>query len=434
MSTSELNGSGPSTKGQGSSMLGAMCNFINTIVGAGIIGLPYAFEQTGVFTGVILLAIVAAFVEYGVRGLITTGDRTSKNSYEALCEKSLGKVGYVIVTVFMFIFAFGAMIAYIGVIGDNVPIVFDEFWPGSFMTDKTYSTLVFSIAFILPLCLLKNMSSLQYSSGVSLVLVVIFLAIVGIRAPTVAKDQDIRASTENNPYEFAKEDLFSGIGVMFFAFVCHQIVFNVYNSMEDKTPEKMSVVIRVSVLISFVLSVALALIGYLSFFSQAESSIFDNFSDEDNAICTARLFLSLTMVFTFPLEAFVARYSVLALFFGDGNYSDIVFYTVSLLVWGGAVAIGMVVSLGITLDITSVISAATLAFLIPSVVLFAESEITPMKKFLNVFNCWKADSECYTASLKERWDHFATFFAPFIMFIFGSFALVYETVTYILDE
>ena len=42
-----------------SSLLGASSNLVNSIVGAGIIGIPYAFRMSGLLPGVLLLVLVA---------------------------------------------------------------------------------------------------------------------------------------------------------------------------------------------------------------------------------------------------------------------------------------------------------------------------------------------------------------------------------------
>lgn len=43
-----------------SSILGASSNLVNSIVGAGIIGIPYALRMSGLWAGVVLLILVAA--------------------------------------------------------------------------------------------------------------------------------------------------------------------------------------------------------------------------------------------------------------------------------------------------------------------------------------------------------------------------------------
>jgi amino acid permease len=42
-----------------SGIFGASSNLVNSIVGAGIIGIPYAFKQSGLIAGVILLILVS---------------------------------------------------------------------------------------------------------------------------------------------------------------------------------------------------------------------------------------------------------------------------------------------------------------------------------------------------------------------------------------
>ena len=51
--------SGPSTPNTKSGIFGTSSNLVNSIVGAGIIGIPYAFKQSGLVAGVLLLIIVA---------------------------------------------------------------------------------------------------------------------------------------------------------------------------------------------------------------------------------------------------------------------------------------------------------------------------------------------------------------------------------------
>lgn len=53
-----------------SSILGASSNLVNSIVGAGIIGIPYAIRMTGLISGVLLLLLVAVLTDKSLRLLI----------------------------------------------------------------------------------------------------------------------------------------------------------------------------------------------------------------------------------------------------------------------------------------------------------------------------------------------------------------------------
>ena len=53
-----------------SSILGASSNLVNSIVGAGIIGMPYALRMSGLWAGMLLLVLVAMLTDKSLRLLI----------------------------------------------------------------------------------------------------------------------------------------------------------------------------------------------------------------------------------------------------------------------------------------------------------------------------------------------------------------------------
>lgn len=60
---------------------------------------------------------------------------------------------------------------------------------------------------------------------------------------------------------------------MSFAFVCHHSTFIVFTSLKDPTPHRWAIVSKISVGFSFVISLTLALSGYLSFFSKVTNQM-----------------------------------------------------------------------------------------------------------------------------------------------------------------
>jgi hypothetical protein len=57
----------PETK---SGLIGASSNLVNSIVGAGIIGIPYAMRQSGIVVGLMLLVLVAYLTDKSLRIII----------------------------------------------------------------------------------------------------------------------------------------------------------------------------------------------------------------------------------------------------------------------------------------------------------------------------------------------------------------------------
>ena len=202
---------------------GCIFNYTNSIIGAGIIGLPYALKIAGFFYGIFLLIGVAILIDYGVRSLIECGLIKDKKDYELLVEYLFGKSGYYAVTIFMFLFAYGAMIAYHVVIGDAVQPLIVYATQGtdkadSIYTERWFIITIFSIIFMLPLSLLKNMSALSHTSGISITAVLVIVFTVCIEAPLKMNSGNV--DTNKGP-SFIRYGFFEAIGTMSFAFVCH---------------------------------------------------------------------------------------------------------------------------------------------------------------------------------------------------------------------
>jgi len=61
--------------------------------------------------GIALLVVMAIATNYTVCLLISMGQRTKTASYEDLCRSVFGKFGFVSVTLAMWFFAYGALLA-----------------------------------------------------------------------------------------------------------------------------------------------------------------------------------------------------------------------------------------------------------------------------------------------------------------------------------
>ena len=105
-----------------STVFEASFNFVNSIVGAGIIGLPFAIKQCGFVSGIFMMTLVGFIANRSAVMLIECGVKENKLDYEELAEHVLGEYGYHAALISMFLFAYGAQIAYLLVIGDAVPL------------------------------------------------------------------------------------------------------------------------------------------------------------------------------------------------------------------------------------------------------------------------------------------------------------------------
>lgn len=258
---------------QRSSVCGAGFNFINSIVGAGIIGIPFAIQQCGFGLGLVMLFFVGFLINRSLLMLIDCGIKCGKLDLEELTNHVLGSRGYFVALAVMFMFSYGAQIAYLIVVGDTVPLVAEMLSPGSLLANRTFVMLTSSTLIILPLCLMRDLSSLARTSFLSVMSVLLLIAIIAARAPNAARVQHI----EKAPLSLANSRLFVGIATMSFAYVSQHNCFLVFRSLQQPTFANWKKVAHGSILFSLGLSLLIGLSGYLSFSEDVKADVLNNF-------------------------------------------------------------------------------------------------------------------------------------------------------------
>jgi sodium-coupled neutral amino acid transporter 11 len=113
-----------------SGMHNAFMNMANSIIGAGIIGQPYAFKQAGMTMGIILLVGLTITVDWTIRLIIINSKMSGTDSFQATMQHCFGKSGLVAISIAQWAFAFGGMVAFCVIIGDTIPHVLEAVIPG----------------------------------------------------------------------------------------------------------------------------------------------------------------------------------------------------------------------------------------------------------------------------------------------------------------
>ena len=169
--------------------------------------MPIAIEESGLFVGIILLVCIAWLVNKSTIMLVDCGLKTKKIDLEELCEHVLGPKGFYVATLFMFLYAYGAMIAYMVIIGDTVPVALDYFIGGD-SPGKATVQLLSAVFIILPLCLMRDMSTLAATSAASIAADLVLILFVCARAPASARNQDTQF--ESSDVTFISCKIFEG--------------------------------------------------------------------------------------------------------------------------------------------------------------------------------------------------------------------------------
>lgn len=99
-------------------------NYINSILGSGVVGIPYALHKAGFGFGLFLLVTLAIVTDYSLSLLVKSANLAGVTSYQDLVHVAFGKPGFYLLTLLQFIYPFIAMISYNVIIGDTVTKVF----------------------------------------------------------------------------------------------------------------------------------------------------------------------------------------------------------------------------------------------------------------------------------------------------------------------
>ncbi|KAI8071322.1 transmembrane amino acid transporter protein-domain-containing protein [Gongronella butleri] len=345
-------------------------NMANSIIGAGIIGIPYSVREAGFGMGIILLIVLTVVVDWTIRLLIFDGKLASRTTYQDLLEFAFGRPGLIAISIFQFAFAFGGICAYCVIIGDTIPHVIRSLFPSIEQTpvlwifgDRNLCIAFFVLFVSYPLSLYRDISKLAKTSALALAAIVFITISVAVEGPKTALelrgDPSIR-------FNFSNNEVFQAIAVISFAFVCHHNSFLIFGSLKQPSLNRFAQVTHWSMTIALLTCMILGLSGYLVFTDKTAGNILNNFPSDNVFINIARLAFGLNMFTTIPLETFVCR-EVLETFFWPSKAFDLKrhFTLTTILTLIGLTVSLLTCNLGILLELTGAFSATALAYILP---------------------------------------------------------------------
>jgi sodium-coupled neutral amino acid transporter 11 len=148
-----------------SGMKMAFMNMANSIIGAGIIGQPYALRQAGMTTGILLLTALTFTVDWTIRLIVINSKLSGADSFQATMQYCFGKSGLIAISIAQWAFAFGGMVAFCIIVGDTIPHVLGALFPAlrdmSFLwllTDRRAVIVIFVLGVSYPLSLYRDIA------------------------------------------------------------------------------------------------------------------------------------------------------------------------------------------------------------------------------------------------------------------------------------
>lgn len=153
-----------------SGMKMAFMNMANSIIGAGIIGQPYALRQAGLTMGILLLTALTVTVDWTIRLIVINSKLSGADSFQATMQYCFGRSGLIAISIAQWAFAFGGMVAFCIIVGDTIPHVFAALFPSLrsmtflwLLTDRRAVIVLFVLCISYPLSLYRDIAKVSYS-------------------------------------------------------------------------------------------------------------------------------------------------------------------------------------------------------------------------------------------------------------------------------
>ena len=185
-------------------------------------------------------------------------------------------------------------------------------------SDRDFVITLASVIFVLPLCLLKRISLLGYSSFLAIVMVYYFTMMVVVYSiiGTTDSNGNPTYSLLNDASDIFQNQIdwwnwsfqfFQCAPIICFAFQCHLSSVPIYNELKDRTPKRMAIVCIFGLGNCLLLYTLCGAAGYITFFCATNSDVLVNYDDSSVTVIICRIGMGLVACFSYPILNFVSR-------------------------------------------------------------------------------------------------------------------------------
>uniref|UniRef100_A0A7S1Q219 Amino acid transporter transmembrane domain-containing protein n=1 Tax=Neobodo designis TaxID=312471 RepID=A0A7S1Q219_NEODS len=352
-------------------------NFAQSALGAGTLSMPYVMRRTGIVIGLLFLLFVGAVSSFTVRLLIMACNKLHVHTYEDLAEKIGGKPLRYVTAALVCLFSWGITISYVIAVGDIIHPLTKNFEHGrDFFQNKRATTVVFWGCFMLPLSLLRDITSLRYPSLFALVTLMYLILSMVIFAGT----DKSAVWSDNVKYANFNVKMLEALPVLFFSYCCQCNSFEIYHEMRPGTVKRVGRAAMFAMLFATCCYGAAGVAGVAAFGDSTNSDILLSYTPTDHIyMIIAYLGFAFTITFSFPVCLFPMRDAMLQVLKLGNVYTCT---TIQRIAVAGSLAassllIGLFVNkIVVVFDLVGGICGSSLAFTFPAIFALKSGAVT----------------------------------------------------------
>ena len=331
----------PIEKKKESTIFGSAFTLTNLCLGTTIFTFAVRAKAFGLVWFLVVCVVVAIVNYWSIMRCVYASSRCKdQDDYSEITEKILGRKMRVVLNIFIILYSYGFCMCYCALIyslfgrfihsaGYTKDYVdyndfLDRKWGKAYIKYPFYAGVAFCLSLI---CLIKDINKLNFAAYIGVASCSYGLIVVLVQTHSYFKyyqdtiykkdDESTHANWINLGDAFTKKlDFFKGISTLFAAYACHPGIFPVYAGFKSKGEEGIKKM-NWSTIWGTVLTTILHFISIICSFltnpyDPEDLIVFrkNKGTDKDIAMTIAKLFVAISLVFTFPGYYFTLRLSI----------------------------------------------------------------------------------------------------------------------------
>lgn len=369
-------------------------NLIKSIIGAGVLSLPagiaaYGNAPSAIIPATILITIMGCISGYTFSLIARICQQTNAISYSDSWNKCMSTKTSWLVSLSSTLDCLAGNLTYSMVLAETFH---DLLTTLGIMTTRSNALLVLTSTILLPLCLVKNSSSLAPFSLIGILGMVYTGIVIAIRY--FGKSY----STTSVPIgkfvsHLTSKPTFGSVGAMgafspkssilismlSTAYIAHFNAPKFYRELKNNTLSRFNIVVATSFGISILFYAAVTAMGFLTFGSATAGMILSNYSTQDKLLSLSRFAVGLSLIFSYPLLFVGARDGLLDLIgMPESKRTNILRNTMTVGLVAAITALALVVTdLAFVASMSGALLGTALIFIYPTLMFRAVVKKNP---------------------------------------------------------
>uniref|UniRef100_A0A069DMQ8 Putative sodium-coupled neutral amino acid transporter 11 n=1 Tax=Clytia hemisphaerica TaxID=252671 RepID=A0A069DMQ8_9CNID len=287
------------------SISSSIFTLVSTMIGGGLLSLPFAFEQGGFLMASFSLIFVLIASTYG--GFLIINSKKYCNgkvrNIEDVAYYAFGKLGKIGVQILLIIVLYLCSVAYFILIVDQMePIITLASHGTAGIWNKKVVLLAFVFAVVFPISLFSNLSALKHTSILSVLCGILLCCCVTYRS--LKNQVGGPVDKPSNPVKWHPDSLrqtLTCISITELTFSCHFNILPMHSELQHQTRRNKRIILFSAMGLTYLMNFIVSFFGYFQFRRFTDQDITRNYASDDYVVTVGRAALCVLLVLSYPL-------------------------------------------------------------------------------------------------------------------------------------